>query len=150
MSSISQMERSSSQTRILATHPPGRGSQRLGHFQRVTLGRRDLLGRYCAFGVETAQSQHKRAALSGLRSGKDLSVMSLHDLVNNREPESGAAFKVRLEGLENLFHLLRRHAGACVGERDLPVVAERFQPNRELATVLHGADRVFAEIPEDL
>ena len=76
--------------------------------------------------------------------------MRLHDLVDDGQPESGAAFKVRLEGLKNLFNLLRRHSGSGIGKADLPVIAQGFDRDGQRAAVFHGADGVLAEIPEDL
>ena len=76
--------------------------------------------------------------------------MRLHDLVDDRQPESGAAFEVRLERLKDFFDLLRRHAGSGIDKRDLPVVAQRFDRRGQRSAVLHGAHRILTEIPEHL
>ena len=76
--------------------------------------------------------------------------MRLHDLVDDGQSEPGAAFEVRLEGLEDLFGLLRRHAGSGIGKTDLPVVAQGFDGHGQRAAVLHGADRILTKIPEHL
>jgi hypothetical protein len=49
--------------------------------------------------------------------------MRLHDLVDNGQAEAGSTFKVRLEGLEDFFRLLRVDAGAGIGKAHLPVAA---------------------------
>jgi len=76
--------------------------------------------------------------------------VGLHDLVNDGQPQAGAAFKVRLERLKDLFDLLRAHASAGIGESDLPIVTQRFERNRQRTSALHGANRIFTEIPEYL
>ena len=68
--------------------------------------------------------------------------MRLNDLVDHRQPEAGAAFKVRLEGLENLFSLLRSHSGSGIRETNLPVVSPAFDAYVESATIPHRADRI--------
>ena len=55
--------------------------------------------------------------------------MGLHDLIHDGQAESGAAFEIRLERLEDFFDLLRSHPGAGIGKADLPVVAQRFDGN---------------------
>src|SRR5215467_5748629 len=130
MSSISQMERSSSQTRMLATRASSRRQRyRLrGMLIRGVLGLRGdgfLKGRG-AVGIELAQSQNKCRSLPRLGSRPDLAFMRLHDLINNGQPKPGAALKIRLEGLENLLDLLRCHSGSGIREGDLPVLSQGF------------------------
>src|SRR5271157_2825578 len=117
MSSISQMERSSSQTRMLATKPPFRCSRRelRGWSRRQPSPSECFIHRSAgsrSFGVEPAQSENESGSLPRLRPRPHLAFVRLHDLVDHRETKAGAAFKVRLEGLENLFRLLRGHAGS--------------------------------------
>jgi hypothetical protein len=76
--------------------------------------------------------------------------MRLHDLVNDGQSQPGAALEIRLKGLEDFLDLLRRHAGSGVGERDLPVVAQRIHFGRQRSAIFHGAHGVLAEIPEHL
>ena len=77
--------------------------------------------------------------------------MGLHDLVHDGQTESGSAFELRLEWLEYFLDDLRAHAGTGIGEADLPVFARPH--SRRLvkrSALLHGADGVFAEVPEHL
>ena len=69
------------------------------------------------------QTQHKLASLSQFRACPDFTVVGLHDLVHNGQAESGAAFELRLEGLENFVHDLRIYTRAGIGEADVPVGA---------------------------
>ena len=64
----------------------------------------------CALRIEAAQSQNKRGPLPGLRPRPDFAFVRLHDLIDDRQTESGAAFKVGLERLEDFLDLLRRHS----------------------------------------
>src|SRR5580704_1438534 len=150
MSSISQMERSSSQTRILPTcassdrcHSAGAVKPRL------------LLGASCRGGHslsrrEASQAQHKHASLPWLGTGKNLAIVSLNNLVDDGQTQAGTSLELRLEGLENFFDQLRAHARSGIGEIDLPVFSAGFKRDRQRAPGGHGAHRVFAEVPEDL
>src|SRR5215472_17158932 len=128
MSSISQMERSSSQTRMLATRTSScRQCYRLRGMLTVrllNLDSRSFLERSSPLGIEAAQPQNKCRALPRLGSCPNLALMRLYDLINNGEPESGAALKIRLERFENFLDLLRRHSGPGIGKGDLPVFSE--------------------------
>src|ERR1700680_257210 len=103
MSSISQMERSSSQTRMLATASPSGSGQHASLLARVSGGDRQA-------GIEAVQSQYERGSLPRLRACPNLATVRLHNLVNNRQPQAGAALEVRLEGLKDFLDLLRAHA----------------------------------------
>src|SRR3954466_9531709 len=76
--------------------------------------------------------------------------MRLYDLVHDRQAEAGAAFEVALERLEDLLGLLRTDAEAGIGKADDPAVVEPVQADRQPATVRHRAERVLAQVPEDL
>src|SRR5580765_9000722 len=76
--------------------------------------------------------------------------MGLHDLVDDSQSKSGSAFEVRLKRLKDFFDLLRRHAGSGIDERNLPIVAQRFDRRSQRSPVLHGADRILTQIPEHL
>src|SRR6266702_5001974 len=83
--------------------------------------------------------------------------MGLHDLINDREAESGTAFEGRLERFEYLFKLLRRHAGAGIAHGDDPLGTVTDEGNGETTdgpfsrgSAFHGADGVVAEIPKHL
>src|SRR5580698_555836 len=147
MSSISQMERSSSQTRMLATRPPSGCGQRGLEGRGAARGRCHRRG---ALGVEAAKPQNKRRSLPFLGPRPYLAFVSLHDLVDDGEAKAGAALKVRLERLEDFFHLLRAHSGTGIGESDLPVVADRLDRDGQSSATPHGANRVFTNIPENL
>src|SRR3984957_10959382 len=154
ISSISQMERSSSQTRMLATHPSSRCdcslmSEHGGRSLKGSMrGRRPRQNSFLR--IQTPQPQDESRALPRFRARPDLAFVGLHNLINNGQPQASAAFKIRLEGLEDFFRLLRTHSRTGVGESHLPVVAERLDADRELPAAAHGANRVFTKIPEDL
>src|SRR5258706_9614479 len=154
MSSISQMERSSSKTRMLARHPPfGGGSCDLRGSNRLQFGpgegfRRRSAGR--PFSIEPPQPQDESGSLPWLGSSPHLAFMRLHDLVDDRQAEARAAFKARLEGLENLLRLLRSHSSSSIRKTNLPVVSQAFDAYLQSAAVPHGADRVLGDVPENL
>src|SRR5207302_6358606 len=98
------MERSSSQTRILAMRTShGGGARQHLLSESVRCQRRPL-------GFKPVQVQHKRSSLPRFGTRPYLALMRLHDLVNDRESQSRPAFEIRLERLEYLFGLLRAHA----------------------------------------
>src|ERR1700757_1085414 len=109
MSSISQMERSSSQTRMLATPTSCR---RRGCSRSYGLILRDSSGRNGdrPLGIKTAQAQDESGALAWFRASPDLAFVGLHDLIHNGQTEARASFEIGLERFENLFDLLRSHA----------------------------------------
>ena len=59
----------------------------------------------------------------------DFAFMGLDDLINDGQTQSGAAFKLGLEGLEDFFHQLPAHARTGIGKVDLPIVAGLLQGN---------------------
>src|SRR5215469_391502 len=123
MSSISQMERSSSQTRMLATRTASRCDSKWLLSMLITCS----FDGGTSFGLQPPQSQYECCSLPGLRPSPDLAFMRLHDLVNNGKPKSGTALKVRLKGLENFLNLLRCHPGSGIREGDLPVLPQGFE-----------------------
>lgn len=76
--------------------------------------------------------------------------MSLHDLVHDGKTESGAAFELRLERLENFVYDLWVNAGAGIGKANVPVWSGHIDGDSQRSAFLHGADSVFAEVPEYL
>ena len=56
--------------------------------------------------------------------------MRLHDLIHDGQTQPGAAFELRLEGLEDFLHQLTAHAGTGIGKVDLPVVADLLHAKR--------------------
>src|ERR1700694_4765873 len=153
MSSSSQIERSSSQTRILPTRSSCgcqrssggcrcRGSSASG----ARLGKRVF---------HAPQPQHEARTLADFRTRPDLALVRLDNLVHDGQAEAGSAFKVRLEGLEDFFRLLRVDAGAGIGKGHLPVGAALGQGDGQRSAFgrrlcLYCAHRVFAEVPKDL
>src|SRR5581483_11268000 len=122
ISSISQIERSSSQTRMLATRTSG-GSQR---GLRRDHGVAGLFFRASLSGVHAMQSQYHRCSLSRLRTCPHLAFVRLHNLVHNREPQPGTTFEVGLKRLEDLLKLLWSHPRTRIGECDLPFLTDRL------------------------
>src|SRR3984957_3867446 len=143
MSSISQMERSSSQTRILATASPPGCAQCAGVVGRVSGGDRQA-------GIEAVQSQNEGSSLRRSGPCPNLAAVRLHNLIDNRQPEAGAALEVRLKGLKDFLDLLRAHARSRVGESDLPIFSQGFDRDGEHASAFHGADGILTEIPKYL
>src|ERR1019366_978647 len=147
MSSSSQIERSSSTTRML----PTRTSSRSRGCERSSGGFR--CGGSSASGalLQSPQPHHEAGALANFRTRPHLALMRLDDLVHNGQAEPGSTFKVRLERLEDFFRLLRIEAGTGVGKAHLPVRAALGQDHGQASTFsLHGAHRVFAEVPKHL
>src|ERR1035441_4222600 len=153
MSSSSQMERSSSQTRMLPTACSSRRSQRvLGRVGRGGgCGRGSRLLRAAA--IHAPQPQHKAGALADFGTRPHLALMGLDDLVHDGEAESGSVRKAGLEGLEDFLRLLRIDAGAGIGEAHFPVGAALGQGYGERPTLFRRLDcahGVFREVPEHL
>src|SRR5882724_8381039 len=121
ISSTWQRERSSSQTRMLATrasylHSGTRVGACLG---RIAGGDRNFL---LGLRESLLQIDDEVSTRAWLRLHRYLGVMCLQDLIHDRQTQSGATAEAGMEGLENLLHLRLRNAGAGVGEADLPVV----------------------------
>src|SRR5580704_3650058 len=155
MSSISQMERSSSQTKML----PMRAASCCRHCSVAIYTEgcgNDLAaltahfcgGAFCR--IQTPQPQDEHAALPKFRARPDFAFVSLHNLVNDGQTQAGAAFKLGLERLKNLLNKLRGHAGSGVGKVDLPVLTHRVERNAKCPSTPHGAHCIFAKIPEHL
>src|SRR5258708_323798 len=155
MSSISQMERSSSQTRMLATRPPFRPTRCKFHGgQGVQLRFGRIFGLKCrkppSFGIEPPQPQHESGSLPRLGPCPNFAFMRLYDLVDDRQSETGAPFKVRLEGFEYLLRLLRSHSGSCIRKAHLPVVSQTLDGHLKSTAGLHGSHRALRKVPKDL
>src|SRR2546429_9352144 len=112
ISSIWQIERSSSQTRML---PMGSASYGGTLVCGCCQGRVIDAAWGGDFRAHATQPKNKHATLTHLGTGPKLAFLRLHNLINNGQAQPRAAFKVRLEGLEYLFHNLRRNAAVCVG-----------------------------------
>src|SRR5579863_7088273 len=107
MSSMVQMERSSSQTRMLPMRSsPGReGGCGTGpqHRRRRTASLSlQSAGRWLCRQAPQTQNEYRATARVGARP--NLAFMGLHDLVNDGQAESGAPLELRLEGLKNLLN----------------------------------------------
>src|ERR1700686_3908246 len=151
MSSISQMERSSSQTRMLPMRSPSRARRH----RRSGLGKELWFRgwpfrRQIFYRRQAAQPEDEDAAFSHSGTRPNLPLMGLDDLVHDGQTQPGAAFEMRLEGLENLLYQLPAHARAGIGEIDLPVLTRLLQGDTEHSTRAHGAHGVLAKIPENL
>src|SRR5208337_249512 len=107
---------SSSTTKMLPTRCSSRGQRSSDRFRCGGCSARGGL-------LQTPQTDHEAGALADFRTRPHLALMRLDDLVHDSQPQSGAAFEVRLEGLEDLFRLLRLDAGTGIGKTHLPVRA---------------------------
>src|ERR1700688_4921064 len=130
MSSSSQIERSSSQTRMLPTRSScgcqrGSGGCRCGGGSSASGALRIL---------HAPQPHHEAATLADRRTRPHLALMRLDDLVHDGQAEAGSAFKVRLEGLEDFFRLLRVYPRTGVGKAHLPVQAALGQGHGQRPT----------------
>src|ERR1700732_1148557 len=157
MSSSSQIERSSSQTRML----PTRSSCGCQRSSGGCGGGRSASGALVAVMriLHAPQPHHETRALADCRTRPHLAFMRLDDLVHDGQTEAGSALEVRLEGLEDLFRLLWIYARTGVGKAHLPVQAALGQGHGQSSTFgrclclclcLYCAHRVFAEVPEHL
>src|SRR6202021_3634915 len=111
MSSSSQIERSSSQTRILPTRSSRRqgrakGFRRAGDFRQGAL----VL-------LHPSKAHHETGSFTERRTRPNFALVCLNDLVNNRESESRPAFEVRLKRPQLFFDLLRSKAPTGVGDK---------------------------------
>src|SRR5258708_1386714 len=106
MSSSSEIERSASETRMLPTRSPC-GCQ--GSSGGCRCGGSSASGALVAVMrmLHAPQPHHETRALANCRTRPHLALMRLDDLVHDGQTEPGSAFKVRLEGLEDFFCLLR-------------------------------------------
>src|SRR5580658_2115197 len=157
ISSSSQIERSSSQTRMLPTRTSCCSRSRSRQH------RSSGCGGSCASGTRrrhmiilifhASQTHHEAGSGAGFRARPHFALMCLHDLVHDGQAEAGSAFKVRLEGLEYLLRLLRIDAWTGIGKAHLPVRAALGQRHGQRSTFagrFYCAHRVFGEVPEDL
>src|SRR5271157_4408370 len=154
MSSSSQIERSSSQTRMLPTRPSfcDPGERRSGNWHACKCGRRSSGGGNL---VEPAQAHHETGTLANFRTRPHLALVRLHDLVDNGEAKAGSTFKVRLEGLEDFFRLLGIDARTRVGKAHFPLPATIGESDGQASASIcsragHSTHRVFGEVPEHL
>src|SRR5882724_4420646 len=76
--------------------------------------------------------------------------MCLNNLVDDCQPEPGAAFEAGLEGLEYFFHDLWIDPRTGVSKADLPVFPNFVDGDAQCPAFAHGANRVLAKIPKDL
>src|SRR5208282_2953328 len=160
ISRSSQIERSSSQTRMLPTRTSShcRGSQRRSRSLRPG---GSGCGGSCAGAtwrvrmliLHAPQPHHEAGAGADFRARPHFALVRLHDLVHDGQAEAGATFKVRLERLEYFFRLLGIDAGPGIGKAHLPVRAALGQGHGQRSTFvrrLYCAHRVFRKVPEYL
>src|SRR5882762_10656463 len=155
MSSSSQIERSSSQTRMLPTRSSCGCQRSSGGCGGGGGG--SASGALVMRKLHAPQPHYEARALADCRTRPHLALMRLDDLVHDGQTEAGSAFKVRLEGFEDFFRLLRVDARTGVGKAHLPVQAalgeghgQRSTFGRCLCLCLYCAHSVFAEVPEHL
>src|SRR5215831_2680508 len=123
MSSISQIERWSSQTRMLAM-------QHLGfHHQPSVFA-------FGGFGVQ--QFQDKLRAPARRRPRPNPGAVGLDDLIDNRQAQAGPAFKLRLKRFEDLVGNLGRNTRSGIGDAYAPVVARALYGDSDLSLLVHG------------
>src|ERR1700730_5548623 len=118
MSSSSQIERSSSQTRMLPTCSSC-GCQRSSGGCRCGGGGGSAGGAL----LQAPHPHHEPRALADCRARPHLALMRLDDLVYDGQAKPGSTLKVRLEGLEDFFRLLRVYSRTGVSEAHLPIQA---------------------------
>src|SRR4029077_8861851 len=145
MSSISQMERSSSQTRMLPMRFTSSARRNgLPCFGKEFGFRGQPFRRLALYRRQAAQPQDEDTALSDLGARPNLAFMRLDDLIHDGQSQPGAAFELRLEGFEDFLYQLPAHAGTGIGKVDLPVLARLLKRDTEHSTGAHGADGVLA------
>src|ERR1700686_1113238 len=76
--------------------------------------------------------------------------MSLHNLVDNGQTQSGSTLELGLKGLKYFFCQLRAHAGAAVRKIDLPILTDRFDRNCKDSAIFHRTSGVLTKIPKYL
>src|SRR6267143_1898018 len=155
MSSNSQIERSSSQTRMLPTRSSCGCQRSSGGCRCGGGGGCSTSGALVMRMLHAPQPHYETRALADCRTRPHLALMRLDDLVHDCEAEAGSAFKVRLEGLEDFFRLLRIYARTGVGKAHLPVQAALGQGHGQRSTFgrrlcPYCAHSVFTEVPENL
>src|ERR1700686_134832 len=152
MSSSSQIERSSSQTRMLPTRSSC-GCQRSSGGCRCRGSSASGALVVVMHILHAPQPHHEAGAFADFRARPHLALMRLDNLVHDGQAEAGSTFKVRLERLEDFFRLLRVDAGTGIGKGHLPVRAALGQGHGQRSTFVRRLDcahRIFAEVPEHL
>src|SRR6267378_3762741 len=153
MSSSSQIERSSSQTRMLPTRSSCGCQRSSGGCGGGGGG--SASGALVMRKLHAPQPHYEARALADCRTRPHLALMRLDDLVHDGQAEAGSALKVRLEGFEDFFRLLRVDARTGVGKAHLPVQAALGEGHGQRSTFgrrlcPYCPHRVFAEVPEHL
>src|SRR5437899_7655657 len=106
ISSIWQIERSSSQTRILPIGSASySGTLACGCCQRRVI---DAAWGGDFQGTHATQKENKQATLPHLGSGPNFAFVRLHNLIHDGQAQPGAAFKIRLDALKTVFPNLLR------------------------------------------
>src|SRR5258708_5579179 len=112
MSSISQIERSSSQTRMLPMDSSYCSGSHLAREGGLRFALRIGLGGHVFDRVYSAQTKDKDASFTRTGTRPHFALMCLNDLVHDRQPKSRTTFEFRLKRFEYLFRQLGGHAGA--------------------------------------
>src|SRR6185437_1342046 len=142
ISRSSRIERSSSHTKTLAMHSLRRSDcSKYSFFGDAHCSRSCLCLR---------KFKDDLRPFFGSRQNVYASSMSLHNLVNQRESQSGTAFEARLKRFKYFFRLLGTNAYSAVFEGENPITASCPKSHLQRAAFRHSAKSVVAEVPEDL
>src|SRR6185437_1889399 len=93
---------------------------------------------------------HKFGSVADVRLHADSGSVRLHNLIDNGQPESRAAFKAGLKWLKNFFDHVGRNPGTIVTNTDTPVIALRFNRDANGSALVEGTHRIFQQVPEHL
>src|SRR5579864_1911210 len=117
----------------------------MGHLQR-NHGR---LG----FGLRRAsvqQFKNEFGASSASLLHPYLGPMSLHDLIDDSQPQTCTAFEVGLKGLKNLVDERRGNTRTAVSNGNAPEIAGRPDGNGNRPLPVDSAHRIGEQVPEHL
>src|SRR5262249_36333482 len=113
---------------------------------------RPLSGLFYRLGGHLCRRDQDGELRTFLWSGLDINraLMRVDDLIHQREPQAGAALKLRLKRLKDLLQLLRFQSDAGILEAKNQLVVPGVYSDLEPSAVWHRAHRVIAQIPENL
>src|SRR5581483_7225415 len=141
MSRSSRMERSSSHTKTLAMH-----SLRRSYCSKYSVFGNAHCSRSC---LCLRKFHDDLRTVFGSRQGVYAPSMSLHNLINQRESQSGTAFEAGLKRFKYFFRLLGTDTYSAVFKGENPIAASCTQSHLQRAAFRHGAKSVVAQVPED-
>src|SRR5688572_11352419 len=91
-----------------------------------------------------------RCAGALLRPHRYSAVMRIDNLINDRQPKTGAVLEMRVEWNEQPFEFFFRKSDACVFEANLRVAVAAVQRDRENSSVRHRFESIGREIIKHL